>query len=173
MSQTVTLSVAAATRLSIDLFVSLGMSEADAAASVWPLIDAETMGIATHGLIRVPAYARRLGLGGIDAAGKIVKDGERSGALLKIAAVQSKMNQQAAAMVSFDRARQIAQGIDTLNQKANLLIDLALALSAAGEQAQARQALDEAESVAKKILDRAFKKEVLKRIRETKGKIHA
>lgn len=71
MSQTVTLSVAAATRLSIDLFVSLGMSEADAAASVWPLIDAETMGIATHGLIRVPAYARRLGLGGIDAAGKI------------------------------------------------------------------------------------------------------
>lgn len=71
MSQTLTLPVEAASRLSIDLFVSLGMSEADAAASVWPLIDAETMGIATHGLIRVPAYAKRLGLGGIDAEGKI------------------------------------------------------------------------------------------------------
>ncbi len=71
MSQTLTLPVEAATRLSIDLFVSLGMREADAAATVWPLIDAETMGIATHGLIRVPAYAKRLGLGGIDATGKI------------------------------------------------------------------------------------------------------
>lgn len=47
------------------------MSEADAAASVWPLIDAELLGIATHGLVRVPAYAKRLGLGGIDAGGKI------------------------------------------------------------------------------------------------------
>lgn len=71
MSQTLTLPVEAARRLAIDLFVSLGMSEADAAASVWPLIDAETMGIATHGLIRVPAYAKRLSLGGIDAEGKI------------------------------------------------------------------------------------------------------
>ena len=71
MSQTVTLPVEAASRLVIDLFVSLGLSAADAAASVWPLIDAESMGIATHGLIRVPAYAKRLGLGGIDAKGKI------------------------------------------------------------------------------------------------------
>ncbi len=71
MSQTVTLPVEAATRLSIDLFVSLGLSEADAAASVWPLIEAEMMGIATHGLIRVPAYAKRLRLGCIDARGRI------------------------------------------------------------------------------------------------------
>ncbi len=71
MPQTVTLSIDAVTRLSTDLFVSLGMSEADAAATLWPLIDAETMGIATHGLIRVPAYAKRLRLGGIDATGKI------------------------------------------------------------------------------------------------------
>ncbi len=53
------------------LFVSRGMSEAAAAASVWPLIDAESMGIATHGLIRVPTYAERLRLGGIDAGGNI------------------------------------------------------------------------------------------------------
>ncbi len=71
MSQTLTLSVEAATRLSVDLFISLGLSEAVAAASVWPLIDAELLGIATHGLIRVPAYAQRLRLGGIDAGGKI------------------------------------------------------------------------------------------------------
>jgi ureidoglycolate dehydrogenase (NAD+) len=72
LSQTTTLTVDAATRLSVDLFVSLGMTKADAAASVWPLIDAELMGIATHGLIRIPSYAKRLRLGGIDAKGKIV-----------------------------------------------------------------------------------------------------
>lgn len=71
LSQTLTLPVENASRLCIDLFVLLGMSEADAAASVWPLIDAESMGIATHGLIRVPAYAKRLRLGGIDAKGEI------------------------------------------------------------------------------------------------------
>ncbi len=71
MSQTLTLPVEAANRLCGDLFVSLGLHEADAAATVWPLIDAESMGIATHGLIRVPAYAKRLRLGGIDATGKI------------------------------------------------------------------------------------------------------
>ena len=71
LSKTLILPVEAATRLSIDLFVSLGMSEADAAASAWPLIDAESMGIATHGLIRVPAYAKRLRIGGIDAKGRI------------------------------------------------------------------------------------------------------
>lgn len=71
MPLTVTLPLETATRLAVDLFVSLGMREADAAATVWPLIDAESMGIATHGLIRVPAYAKRLGLGGIDATGKI------------------------------------------------------------------------------------------------------
>jgi hypothetical protein len=62
LSQTLTLPVENASRLCIDLFVLLGMSEADAAASVWPLIDAESMGIPTHGLIRVPAYAKRLRL---------------------------------------------------------------------------------------------------------------
>jgi LDH2 family malate/lactate/ureidoglycolate dehydrogenase len=71
LPQAVTIPVEAATRLSTDLFVSLGMSEADAAATAWPLIDAESMGIATHGLIRVPSYAKRLRLGGIDATGKI------------------------------------------------------------------------------------------------------
>jgi len=71
LSQTITIPVDEATRLSVDLFVSQGMSEADATASVWPLIDGEMMGIATHGLIRVPAYAKRLRIGGIDAKGKI------------------------------------------------------------------------------------------------------
>lgn len=72
MSRTVTIPVDSVSRLSVDLFVSLGLSEADAAAAVWPLIDGELMGIATHGLIRVPGYAKRLRLGGIDAKGKIV-----------------------------------------------------------------------------------------------------
>jgi LDH2 family malate/lactate/ureidoglycolate dehydrogenase len=71
MTDTVTLPFQAASRLCVDLFVSLGMGEADAAATVWPLIDAEAMGIATHGLIRVPAYAKRLRLGGIEAKAEI------------------------------------------------------------------------------------------------------
>ncbi len=82
LSQTIALPVAAASRLAVDLFVSLGMSEADAAAAVWPLIDAEAMGIATHGLIRVPTYAKRLRFGGIDATGKIAV--ERRGPALAL-----------------------------------------------------------------------------------------
>jgi len=44
-----------------------GARAADAAACVKILIDAELMGISTHGAVRVPDYARRLRGGGIDA----------------------------------------------------------------------------------------------------------
>ena len=66
MTQTISISVQSATELSVSAFVSTGMSVDDAAASVWPLIEAEMMGITTHGLIRVPIYAQRLRLGGIN-----------------------------------------------------------------------------------------------------------
>lgn len=66
MTQTTSISVQAATELSVSAFLSLGMSASDAAASVWPLMEAEMMGITTHGLIRVPIYAQRLRLGGIN-----------------------------------------------------------------------------------------------------------
>ena len=54
--------------------MSLGMSASDAAASVWPLMEAEMMGITTHGLIRVPIYAQRLRLGGLNPRATIVTD---------------------------------------------------------------------------------------------------
>ena len=44
-----------------------GARAEDAAACVRILIDAELMGISTHGAVRVPDYARRLRGGGIDA----------------------------------------------------------------------------------------------------------
>lgn len=51
----------------------MGMSDA-AAASAWPLIEAEMMGIPTHGLIRVPSYAQRLRFGGINPKASIRLD---------------------------------------------------------------------------------------------------
>ena len=44
-----------------------GARPADAAACVRILLEAELMGISTHGAVRVPDYARRLRGGGIDA----------------------------------------------------------------------------------------------------------
>jgi len=64
--QTTSISVQAATELSVAIFVSLGMSANDAEMAVWPLLEAEMMGITTHGLNRVPIYAKRLQLGGLD-----------------------------------------------------------------------------------------------------------
>lgn len=42
------------------------MQPAEAAVAVQPLVEAEMMGIPTHGLVRVPIYAERMQLGGID-----------------------------------------------------------------------------------------------------------
>jgi len=80
MTQTISISVQSATELSISAFVSVGMSTDDAAASVWPLMEAEMMGITTHGLNRVPIYAQRLRLGGINP-GAIIRTDRRAPAL--------------------------------------------------------------------------------------------
>lgn len=80
MAQTISISVEAATQLSIEVFVSLGMSKSDATESVWPLIEAEMMGIPTHGLIRVPSYAQRIQLGGVNPKA-IVRADERAPSL--------------------------------------------------------------------------------------------
>lgn len=74
MAQTTVIPVETATQLSVAVFLSLGMSETDAAASVWPLIEAEMMGIPTHGLIRVPIYAQRIRFGGIDPCASVRTD---------------------------------------------------------------------------------------------------
>jgi LDH2 family malate/lactate/ureidoglycolate dehydrogenase len=61
-----TLAVAELERLCAAALAAAGASEAGAAACARILVEAETMGIATHGAVRVPDYARRLRAGGID-----------------------------------------------------------------------------------------------------------
>jgi LDH2 family malate/lactate/ureidoglycolate dehydrogenase len=54
-------------RLCHGALAAAGARAAGAAACARILVDAELMGIATHGAVRVPDYARRLRSGGIDA----------------------------------------------------------------------------------------------------------
>jgi len=61
-----TVEVAALEALCAEVLQAAGASAAHAAACVKILIDAELMGISTHGAVRVPDYARRLRSGGID-----------------------------------------------------------------------------------------------------------
>jgi len=74
VTQTTSISIQTATELSASAFVSQGMSASDATASVWPLMEAEMMGITTHGLNRVPIYAQRLRLGGINPRATVVTE---------------------------------------------------------------------------------------------------
>ena len=66
MAQTESIAIADATELARRAFVACGMPAADAALAVGPLIEGELLGLSTHGLNRVPIYAERMRLGGID-----------------------------------------------------------------------------------------------------------
>ena len=65
-NETETLEVAALEALCAEVLEAAGARPAHARACVEILIEAETMGITTHGAVRVPDYARRLRSGGID-----------------------------------------------------------------------------------------------------------
>lgn len=54
--------------LAVRAFTRAGVGEGDARETVDVLITGEMMGIPTHGMIRVPEYIRRIGLGGINVA---------------------------------------------------------------------------------------------------------
>lgn len=66
MSRTATIDVSSLTQLSIDAFRHAGLSVDDAEISTRILVEADMMGLNTHGVVRIPAYANRLRSGGVD-----------------------------------------------------------------------------------------------------------
>lgn len=71
--------------LAVGAFVGAGVPDADARETADILLTGEMMGIRTHGVIRVPQYVRRLGLGGINPTPDIRVD-RRAQALAVVAA---------------------------------------------------------------------------------------
>ena len=59
MSSLETIDVASLTRLAVDAFRRAGLSAEHAAISADILVEADMMGLGTHGVVRVPAYANR------------------------------------------------------------------------------------------------------------------
>jgi LDH2 family malate/lactate/ureidoglycolate dehydrogenase len=59
--------VSSLTRLAIDAFRRAGVSLEDARSTAGILVEADMMGLATHGVVRIPTYTERLHLGGVDA----------------------------------------------------------------------------------------------------------
>jgi len=54
--------------VAVQAFARAGVSSADARVVADILVTGEMMGIPTHGMVRVPEYIRRIGLGGINVA---------------------------------------------------------------------------------------------------------
>ena len=83
MTGTETIDVSSLTRLSIDAFLHAGLPVDEAEISARVLIEADTMGLGTHGVVRIPSYIDRLRLGGVDAnAGVSVDKRSRSLAIV-------------------------------------------------------------------------------------------
>ena len=66
MTSTETINVASLTQLSVDAFRNAGLSVDDAEISARILVDADMMGLSTHGVVRIPVYTNRLLRGGVD-----------------------------------------------------------------------------------------------------------
>ena len=66
--------VASLTELAAEALRRAHVSPHDAAVSAGILVDAECMGIVTHGLVRVPEYVQRLRIGGVDAKAVVQVD---------------------------------------------------------------------------------------------------
>jgi LDH2 family malate/lactate/ureidoglycolate dehydrogenase len=66
MTGTETVDVASLTQLSIDAFRQSGLSSEDAEVSARILVEADMMGLGTHGVVRIPGYADRMRGGGVD-----------------------------------------------------------------------------------------------------------
>jgi LDH2 family malate/lactate/ureidoglycolate dehydrogenase len=71
MAGTETIEVPPLTRLAADALRRAGVSAEDAEISAGILVDAETMGIGTHGIVRIPQYVDRINRGGVDATASI------------------------------------------------------------------------------------------------------
>lgn len=67
MSGTETIDVSSLTKLCIDAFRHAGLSPEDARISTTILVEADMMGLGTHGVVRIPEYTDRMQRGGVDA----------------------------------------------------------------------------------------------------------
>ena len=66
MTSAETIDVPSLTQLSADAFRNAGLSFGDAEFSARILVDADMMGLSTHGVVRIPVYADRMRRGGVD-----------------------------------------------------------------------------------------------------------
>jgi LDH2 family malate/lactate/ureidoglycolate dehydrogenase len=59
-----------------EVFLRCGMDDADAAYLAGSLVDADLRGVHSHGVLRVPEYAKKLTVGGVDPRGRpsVVRD---------------------------------------------------------------------------------------------------
>jgi LDH2 family malate/lactate/ureidoglycolate dehydrogenase len=74
MTGTETIDVPSLTQLSVDAFRHAGLSVDDAEVSARILVDADMMGISTHGVVRIPAYTDRMRRGGVDPSAVVRVD---------------------------------------------------------------------------------------------------
>ena len=59
-----------------EIFLRCGMDDTDAAYLAGSLVDADLRGVHSHGVLRVPEYAKKLTVGGVDPRGRptVVRD---------------------------------------------------------------------------------------------------
>jgi len=74
MPSTETIDVTSLTRLSVDAFRRAGLSSEHAELSTRILVEAESMGLSTHGVVRIPVYIDRIRLGGVEPKAAPVVD---------------------------------------------------------------------------------------------------
>ena len=74
MASSATIDVSSLSQLGVDVFRHAGLSSDDARDSTRILVEADMMGLHTHGVVRIPAYTNRLRSGGVDARAAIHVD---------------------------------------------------------------------------------------------------
>ena len=74
MASTETIDVSSLTQLGVDAFQRAGLSKNDAGVATRILVEADMMGLHTHGVVRIPAYTNRLRSGGVDPDASIHVD---------------------------------------------------------------------------------------------------
>ena len=74
MTLTETIDVSSLTQLSVEAFCHAGVSVENGRTSARILVEADMMGLSTHGVVRIPAYINRLRVGGVDPNAAISLD---------------------------------------------------------------------------------------------------
>lgn len=74
MTDSMRVDVESLTRLAVEALRHAGVDSDDAQVCAGILVDADCMGIATHGVVRVPEYVHRLRISGVDAKANVTTD---------------------------------------------------------------------------------------------------